>query len=108
MQIVYNGALLAADRTLPLCWICVCASVRSPSAMSTNWLQDQDMQEWRVQQPLDTSQCDSLQQHTMPLLWANTSDAVLADISLSSPRKLFVFTIKKNIYRIKVPKKVKI
>ena len=31
--------------------------------------------------------------------------AVLAEISLKSPRKLFIFIIKKNIYRIKVSKK---
>ena len=36
-----------------------------------------------------------------------TSVAVLAEISLRSPRKLFIFTIKKNIQRIKVSKKKK-
>ena len=34
-----------------------------------------------------------------------TSVAVSAEISLRSPRKLFIFTIKKYIYRIKVSKK---
>ena len=34
-----------------------------------------------------------------------TSAAVLAEISLKSPRKIFVFIIKKFIYRIKVSKK---
>ena len=33
------------------------------------------------------------------------SVAVLAEILLRSPRKLFIFTIKKNIFRIKVSKK---
>ena len=33
------------------------------------------------------------------------SDAVLAEISLRSPRKIFIFIIKKYIYRIKVSKK---
>ena len=33
-----------------------------------------------------------------------TSVAVLAEMSLSSPRKLFIFIIKKCIYRIKVSK----
>ena len=36
---------------------------------------------------------------------AATSVAVLAEISLRSPRKLFIFIIKKIIYRIKVSKK---
>ena len=35
-----------------------------------------------------------------------TSDAVLAEISLRSPRKLLIFIIKKYIYRIKVPEKI--
>ena len=34
------------------------------------------------------------------------SDAVLAEISLRSPRKLFIFIIKKYIYRIRVPEKI--
>ena len=34
------------------------------------------------------------------------SDAVLAEISLMSPRKLLIFIIKKYIYRINVPEKV--
>ena len=34
-----------------------------------------------------------------------TSVAVLAEIPLKSPRKLFIFIIKKYIYRIKVSKK---
>ena len=34
------------------------------------------------------------------------SVAVLAEISLRSPRKLFVFIIKKIIYRIKVSKNI--
>ena len=37
--------------------------------------------------------------------WAPTSVAVLAEISLRSPRKLFIFIIKKIIYRIRVFKK---
>ena len=35
----------------------------------------------------------------------DTSVAVLAEISLRSPRKSFIFIIKKYIYRIKVSKK---
>ena len=37
--------------------------------------------------------------------YAAGSDAVLAETSLRSPRKLFIFIIKKYIYRIKVTKK---
>ena len=43
------------------------------------------------------------------LLLKNLSSvAVLAEISLSSPRKLFIFTIKKYFYWIKVSKKKRI
>ena len=36
--------------------------------------------------------------------WVQSSVAVLAEISLKSPRKLFIFVIKKHIYRIKISK----
>ena len=38
------------------------------------------------------------------VFWNATSVAVLAEISLRSPRKLFIFIIKKYIYRIEVSK----
>ena len=37
--------------------------------------------------------------------WQLTSVAVLAEISIRSPRKLFIFNIKKYIFRIKVSRK---
>ena len=37
--------------------------------------------------------------------WLATSDAVLAEISLKSPQKIFIFIIKKLMYRIEVSQK---
>ena len=51
--------------------------------------------------PLNAGACLSRPTSIVQLV---TSDAVLAEISLRSPQKLFIFIIKKHTYRIKVPK----
>ena len=48
--------------------------------------------------------CVPLAHHLILRLQSWTSVAVLAEISLRSPRKLFIFIIKKIIYRIKISK----